>query len=56
MELNGKILGKFGTAGKQLKESGSVHEIDCRNQSEIYVGELRNWRVEKLTLHPEQAK
>jgi len=29
MELNGKILGKFGTAGKQLNEFGSVHEIDC---------------------------
>ncbi len=56
MELNGKILGKFGTAGKQLKEFGSVHEIDCRNQNEIYVGELTNWRVQKLTLHPEQAK
>jgi hypothetical protein len=56
MELDGKILGKFGTAGKQLKEFGSVHEIDCRNQKEIYVGELTNWRVQKLTLYPEQAK
>jgi hypothetical protein len=33
-----------------------VHEIDCRNQNEIYVGELTNRRVQKLTLHPEQAK
>jgi hypothetical protein len=56
MELDGKILGKFGTAGKQLKEFGSVHEIDCRNPNEIYVGEITNWRVQKLTLHPEQAK
>jgi hypothetical protein len=56
MELDEKILGKFGTAGKQLKEFGSVHEIDCRNQNEIYAGELTNWRVKKLTLHPEQAK
>jgi hypothetical protein len=56
MELDGKILGKFGTAGKQMKEFGSVHEIDCRNQNEIYVGELTNWRVQKLTLHPEQTK
>ncbi len=31
MELDGKILGKFGTAGKLLKEFGTVHEIDCRN-------------------------
>ena len=56
MELDGKILGKFGTAGKQLKEFGSVHEIDCRNQNEIYGGELTNWRVQRLTLHSEQAK
>jgi len=56
MELDGKILGKFGTAGEQIKEFGSVHEIDSRNQNEIYVGELTNWRVPKLTLYPEQAK
>jgi hypothetical protein len=52
MELDGTILGKFGQAGKLLKEFGSVHEIDCRNPNEIYVGEITNWRVQKLTLHP----
>jgi len=51
MELDGKILGKFGRGGKLLKEFGSVHEIDCRNPSELYVGEITNWRVQKLTLH-----
>jgi len=56
MELDGKILGKFGRAGKQLKEFGSVHEIDCRNENELYVGEITNWRVQKLSLHPAQAK
>jgi hypothetical protein len=56
MELDGKILGKFGSAGKQLKEFGSVHEIDCRNPSEVYVGELTNWRVQKLTLHPQRGR
>jgi hypothetical protein len=56
MELDGKILGKFGIAGKQLKDFDSVHEIDSRNLNEIYVGELTNWSVQKLTLHPEQAK
>jgi len=39
MTLDGKIVGKFGTAGKLLKEFGTVH-----------VGELTNWRVQKLTL------
>ena len=52
MELDGKILGKFGQAGKLMKEFGSVHEIDCRNPNELYVGEITNWRVQKLILHP----
>jgi DNA-binding beta-propeller fold protein YncE len=52
MELDGKVLGKFGTAGKLLKEFGSVHEIDCRVPNELYVGEITNWRIQKLTLHP----
>lgn len=55
MELDGTIVGRFGKAGKQLKEFGSTHEIDCRNENEILVGEITNWRVQKLLLHPEQA-
>ena len=52
MELSGKVLGKFGTAGKLAKEFGTVNEIDCRNPNVLFVGELTNWRVQKLTLHP----
>jgi hypothetical protein len=52
MELDGKVLGKFGRAGKLMKEFGSVNEIDCRNPDELLVGELTNWRVQKLSLHP----
>ncbi|HLK65255.1 MAG TPA: peptidyl-alpha-hydroxyglycine alpha-amidating lyase family protein [Bryobacteraceae bacterium] len=51
MELDGKIVGKFGKAGKQMKEFGTVNEIDCRNPNELYVGEVGNWRVQKLSLH-----
>jgi len=50
MELDGKIVGRFGEAGKLMKQFGSVHEIDCRNENEILVGELTNWRVQKLLL------
>jgi hypothetical protein len=28
-----------------------VNEIDCRNPNTLYVGELTNWRVQKLALH-----
>jgi DNA-binding beta-propeller fold protein YncE len=50
IDLQGKILGKFGTAGKLPKEFGLVNSIDCRNENELLVGELSNWRVQKLTL------
>ena len=51
MELNGKIVGRFGKAGKLPKEFGTVNAMDCRNDNDFYVGELGNWRVQKLTLH-----
>jgi DNA-binding beta-propeller fold protein YncE len=50
LELDGRILGKFGTAGKRLKQFGSVHEIDCREPNTLFVAELGNWRVQKLSL------
>jgi DNA-binding beta-propeller fold protein YncE len=52
MELDGGIIGKFGKGGKQLKEFMAVHELDCRTDNEVYAGEISNWRVQKLTLHP----
>jgi hypothetical protein len=51
MELDGKILGQFGRAGHLIKEFGAVNQIDCRRANELYVGELMNWRVQKITLH-----
>jgi hypothetical protein len=50
MSLDGTILGKFGRAGKLLKEFGTVNAIDCRSENELYVGEIGNWRVQKVTL------
>ena len=52
MELDGTILGKFGRAGRMLGEFASTHAIDCRNENELYVGEISSWRVQKITLHP----
>jgi hypothetical protein len=50
MELDGTILGKFGKAGKQLKEFSTVHEIDCRNPNELFVAEITAWRIQKIKL------
>jgi DNA-binding beta-propeller fold protein YncE len=52
LELDGRPAGVFGKAGKLMKEFGLVNAIDCRTENELYVGELTNWRVQKLILHP----
>jgi DNA-binding beta-propeller fold protein YncE len=50
VDLTGNVLGRFGSAGKLPKEFGLVNSIDCRNENELLVGELANWRVQKITL------
>jgi DNA-binding beta-propeller fold protein YncE len=50
MELDGTVIGKFGKAGKGPKEFGTVNQIDCRNPNTLYLGEVGNWRVQKVTL------
>ena len=52
LDLSGKILGVFGKAGKRMGQFGWVHEMDCRAENELWVGELLNWRIQKLILHP----
>jgi NHL repeat len=50
MELDGKIVGKFGKAGKQPGEFSAVHQIDCRSENEITVAETTAWRVQRVVL------
>jgi DNA-binding beta-propeller fold protein YncE len=52
ISLDGKVLGMLGGTGRQMKQFGWIHEIACPSENEIYVGELLNWRVQKLLLHP----
>ncbi len=50
VRLDGTVVGKFGSAGKLPKEFGLANSIDCRNENELLVGEMTNWRVQKVTL------
>jgi DNA-binding beta-propeller fold protein YncE len=50
VQLDGKVVGKFGSAGKLAKEFGIANSIDCRNENELLIGEMTNWRVQKVTL------
>ena len=52
LSLDGNVLGVFGESGKQLGQFGWIHEIACPSENELFVGELLNWRVQKLVLEP----
>jgi len=52
LSLDGKVLGVLGQSGKQLKQFGWIHAMACPSENTLYVAELLNWRVQKLTLKP----
>lgn len=52
MDLNGNVKGVFGKAGKLPGQFGWVHEMACPTENTLYVGEILNWRVQKLILNP----
>jgi DNA-binding beta-propeller fold protein YncE len=54
LELDGRIIGRFGKAGKLLGEFGTTHGIDCRNPNEVFTAEVSTWRVQKLIVPPDQ--
>jgi hypothetical protein len=50
LSLDGKVLGVYGQSGKNPGEFGWGHAIACPSENEVYVGELLNWRVQKLVI------
>jgi hypothetical protein len=50
VELNGQVVGRFGTAGKAPREFASVNQIDCRQANTLYTAETGGFRVQKVTL------
>jgi sugar lactone lactonase YvrE len=48
VSLEGKVLGVYGGPGRNLGEFGWIHAIACPSENEIWIGELINWRVQKL--------
>jgi outer membrane protein assembly factor BamB len=54
MTLDGKVVGMLGKTGHQPKQFGWIHEMACPSENELYVAELLNWRVQKLSLHPDK--
>jgi DNA-binding beta-propeller fold protein YncE len=52
VSLDGEVLGWLGGAGRTLGKFGWAHGLACPAENELYVGELLNWRAQKLLLHP----
>jgi hypothetical protein len=50
VQLNGQVVGRFGKAGKLAREFGIVNALDCRSETDLIVGEIWNWRAQKITL------
>jgi sugar lactone lactonase YvrE len=51
-DLEGHLLGWFGTLGKKVGQFYWVHEMHCVSENELYTGEAQNWRVQHVTLRP----
>ena len=54
MELDGRIIGRFGHASKEHGGFQVVHMMDCRDPNKIVVGEIEAWRVQQLNLGAQQ--
>ena len=52
MELDGKVVGKFGVPGKEQGQFSTVHGIDCSVENEILTTEITQWRMQKFILQP----
>jgi hypothetical protein len=55
MTLDGKILGMLGISGRQKGQFNWPHAIACPSENTIFIADMNNWRLQKLTLHPERA-
>jgi DNA-binding beta-propeller fold protein YncE len=53
VRLDGTVVGRFGTVGKRIGQFGTVNAIDCRVDNDLLVGEIGNWRVQRVTLRSE---
>ena len=51
-DLDGKLLGWFGTTGKKVGQFYWVHQMHCVSENEIITGEAQNWRVQRVVLKP----
>jgi len=50
MTLDGKIVGMFGESGRDAKQLNWVHGLACPSDDVLFVADMNNWRVQRITL------
>ncbi|MBI2833651.1 MAG: 6-bladed beta-propeller [Acidobacteria bacterium] len=50
VSLEGKILGVLGEPGEKLGQFLAMHGLACPSANTLWVADMLNWRVQKLTL------
>jgi DNA-binding beta-propeller fold protein YncE len=51
---DGKILGWFGESGHDIGQFNWTHGIACPSENTLFVADMNNWRVVKVTIRPER--
>jgi DNA-binding beta-propeller fold protein YncE len=51
LALDGTVMGVLGRGGKLPGQFGWIHEMAAPAENTLFVAEILNWRVQKLTLH-----
>ncbi len=49
IDLSGKVLGELGGYGKVPGRLNYAHHVAVDSQENVYVAEIKNWRVQKFT-------
>ncbi len=56
MTLDGKIEGWFGSSGRQVGQYNWIHGLDCSQQDTLYVADMNNWRVQKISVPAQSGR
>jgi sugar lactone lactonase YvrE len=50
MTLDGQIVGMFGESGRDVKQLNWVHGLACPSDDVLFVADMNNWRVQRITM------
>jgi len=56
MTLDGTILGWIGSSGRQVGQFNWIHGLDCSQTDVLYVADMNNWRVQRITFPPQNNR